>query len=105
MKKIFAILFFASFYTSQSAAMTDREICKIRAEIVEHMALERDAGRNKKQVKVNVQKAIKKKLNMQLPKSFDIYLDGVFEFREISPERTKDIVLYTCYQEFGLIGK
>jgi hypothetical protein len=99
MKKIFALLFFTLFYTSQSAAMTDKEICDARANIMEYMATERDSGKNKKQVK----KLIQKRIGIQLPKSFEIYIDAVFEFPEASPKKMRDISLYSCYQEFGLI--
>lgn len=85
--------------TSQSYAMSDREICEIRANIMTSIAKERDAGTPKKKVK----KIIKQKLGEQLPDSFELYVDAVYENPKMSPTDMRTISLYSCYQEFGII--
>lgn len=99
MHKIIIIAIAAIFSMSSAVAMSDKDICQMRAELMGAMAIERDKGKTKTQVKALINKNMKQKL----PKSFDIYIDAVFEFKEASPNKMKEISLYSCYQEFGLL--
>lgn len=66
---------------------------------MEAVAVERDAGKSKKQVKAMV----KKNFGSNLPSSFDAYLDIVYKEKDIKPSGIKNVFLYSCYKEFGLI--
>lgn len=86
-------------FSAQSLAISNKEICNTRADLMASIAEERDKGKSKKQVK----QLIKKNSNLQLPAAFDTYLDAVYEGKKYSPSEIKIISLYSCYQEFGLI--
>lgn len=99
MIKHLALTVFMVFFSAQSLAISNKEICNIRADLMESIANERDKGKSKEQAK----KLIKNNLNSQLPPAFDMYLDAVYEGQKYSPNEIKTISLYSCYQEFGLI--
>lgn len=94
---IFATIF--GLFCIQSYAMSDKEICELRADTMQAIAVERDAGKTKKQVK----EIVRNKLKYNLPDSFDLYLDAIYKEKTIKPEDIRVVILYSCYQEFGLI--
>ena len=94
---IFATIF--GLFCIQSYAMSDKEICELRANSMHAIAVERDAGKTKKQVKA----IVRNKLRYNLPDSFDLYLDAIYKEKTIKPEDIRVVILHSCYQEFGLI--
>lgn len=90
---IFSVLHFSSY------AMSDKDICEARASTMQAIAVERDAGKTKKQVKA----IMKSKFGSSLPNSFDVYLDIVYKEKSITPTDMRTVFLYSCYKEFGLI--
>ena len=94
---IFSLLF--GVFCSNSYAISNIEICEMRASIMQSIAYERDGGMSKKEVK----RTFKSKLGKDLPVSFDAYVDAIYEKRNIKPEDIKTVILHSCYKEFGLI--
>lgn len=84
---------------THSYAMSDKEICEARAATMQSVAVERDTGKTKKQVKA----IMKNQFGKNLPDSFDLYLDTIYKEKSIKPADIRTIILYSCYQEFGLI--
>ena len=99
MIKHLALTAFMVSFSMQSLAISNKEICNARADLMASIAHERDKGKSKKQVK----QMMKNNLNSQLPPAFDTYLDAVYEGKKYSPNEIKIISLYSCHQEFGLI--
>lgn len=97
----FKALFFISafFICSQSFAVSNKEICDTRAELLFKIAQARDEGVSKKQVK----SFIERKYKIQLPAAFDIYVDATYEGRKYNPDEIKTISLYSCYKEYWII--
>ena len=92
-----AAIFLSASFTSY--AMSDKDICELRAGSMQEIAMARDLGKTKKQVK----EIARRKLGRNLPDSFDIYLDIVYKEKEIKPSDIKVLFLYSCYKELGLI--
>ena len=99
MKKTFFIAAIFSVLHFSSYAMSDQDICEVRASTMQAIAAERDAGKTKNQVKASM----KKNFGSNLPSSFDVYLDIVYKEKNINPSDMKKVFLYSCYKEFGLI--
>ena len=99
MIKNLALTVLIIFSTAQALAMSNKDICNLRANLIEDIAKERDKGKSKNQIN----KAMRNNLNYQLPSAFDKYLNAVYDGKKYTPNELKTISLYSCYQEFGLI--
>lgn len=95
--KIFLILVVTIFY-SNSYAMSDYEVCEARAAIVYLIAVKRDSGESKQQVK----KYFLNKFNNRLPDSFDMYIESVYMGEKATPLQMQKISLKLCHEEFDL---
>lgn len=92
-----AAIFFIFSTTSHGASLD--EICVLRAQTIKTMAQQREKGYSKAQVKTQIRNIYKKHLNTDLPPSFDLYLEAVYENRRFSPEELSIIALKTCLAE------
>ena len=99
MKKNIIAAAILGIFCIHSYAMSDKEICEARADTMQAIAVERDAGKSKKQIK----SILKNKFGKNLPESIDLYLDAIYKEKSIKPTDIRIVSLYSCYQEFGLI--
>lgn len=99
MNKFSKIVLVFLIYSNQLHAMSDKEICKLRSDLIMAVSMERDAGKSKREVK----EVIIKKFGRSLPSSAISLVDAIYETREVSPVDAGTISLYLCYKEFGLI--
>lgn len=99
MKKQTAFVIGILLVSVNSWAVSDKEICKIRGDVMAAIAKARDQGATKQQVRRVVQDSLK----VPLPAGFDTYVNAVYAGKEYGPEDMKTIALYSCYKEFGLI--
>lgn len=90
----------ALFLSLPSLAMSDKEICRMRGDLMHSIAIARDAGKTQKQVK----KVLSDAFGQKLPSNTDIYIKLVYEeSKGMNPEDVKTVTIYSCYKEFGLI--
>jgi ferric iron reductase protein FhuF len=95
----FCLYLFVFIFCQPTSAVTDKEFCDLRADLMLGVAQARDEGVPKRQVR----KFMEQKSNIKLPPTFDVYVDAVYENRKYKPNELKTISLYSCYKEFGIL--
>jgi len=99
MKKQIAFLAGVFLASANVWAVSDKEICDVRGDLMASIAKARDQGTTKRQVR----RVVQDNLRVPLPATFDTYVNAVYAGKEYGPEDIKTIALYSCYKEFGLI--
>ena len=99
MKKQIAFLAGVFLASASAWAVSDKEICDVRGDLMASIAKARDQGTTKRQVRRVVQDS----LRVPLPAAFDTYVDAVYAGKQYGPDDIRTIAIYSCYKEFGLI--